>query len=78
MTRIDLRTRLLGRLIGLASVTRRSVSGLCLITQRWSARICSSDLLLGGLARGVKIRDTTVAGADGTIPVRTLPPVHGG
>lgn len=74
MTAIDLRTRLLGRLIGLASVTRRSEEQILADQRRVIGHNPLTDLLLGGLAKGVEVRDTTAAGADGSIPVRTYHP----
>ncbi len=78
MTRIDLRTRLLGRLIGLASVTRRSEEQILADQRRVIGHNPLTDLLLGGLARGVEVRDTTAAGADGAIRVRTYHPSTAG
>ncbi|MHA7210117.1 alpha/beta hydrolase [Arthrobacter sp. MDT1-65] len=74
MTTIDLRTRLLGRLIGLASVTRRSEAQILADQRRVISHNPLTDLLLGGPARGVRRRDTTAAGADGVIRVRTYHP----
>ncbi|WP_104181497.1 alpha/beta hydrolase [Arthrobacter sp. B0490] len=74
MTTIDLRTRLLGRLIGLASVTRRSEEQILADQRRVIGHNPLTDLLLGGPARGIRIRDTSAAGAVGTIRVRTYHP----
>jgi acetyl esterase len=79
MTKIDLRTRLLGRLIGLASVTRRSEEQILADQRRVIGHNPLTDLLLGGFAQGVDVRDTTAAGADGTIGVRIYhPPTSSG
>ncbi|RJT75735.1 alpha/beta hydrolase [Arthrobacter cheniae] len=74
MTALDLRTKLLGRLIGLASVTRRSEEQIVADQRRAIGHNPLTDLLLGGLAKGVQVRDTTAAGADGAIRVRTYRP----
>ncbi len=74
MTAIDLRTRLLGRLIGLASVTRRSEEQILADQRRVIGHNPLTDLLLGGLAKTIEVRNTTAAGAEGTIPVRTYHP----
>jgi acetyl esterase len=74
MARIDLRTRLLGRLLSAASVTRRSEEQILADQRREIGHNPVVDLLLGGLATGVAVRDTTAAGADGPIGVRVYRP----
>jgi acetyl esterase/lipase len=71
---IDLRTKLLGRLIGMASVTRRSEEQILADQRRVIGHNPFTDLLLGGLASGVEVQSITAAGADGAIQVRTYRP----
>jgi acetyl esterase/lipase len=70
VTKIDLRTKVLGRLIGMASVTRRSESQILADQERVIGHNPLTDLLLGGLAEGVSVKNTVAAGADGPVPVR--------
>ncbi|PYY37987.1 alpha/beta hydrolase [Curtobacterium sp. MCJR17_055] len=74
VTGLDRRTRVLGRLIGLASVTRRSEAQIIADQRRVVGHNAVTDLLLGGLAPGVGVRDTTAAGQDGPIGVRLYRP----
>jgi acetyl esterase/lipase len=74
MTAIDRRTRILGKLIGLASVTRRSDEQILADQRRVVGHNPVTDLLLGGLAKGVAVRETTARGADGSIRVRLYRP----
>ncbi|MUK01243.1 alpha/beta hydrolase fold domain-containing protein [Vibrio cholerae] len=77
MTKLDLRTRLLGKLIGRASVTRRSEDQILADQRRVIGHNPLTDLLLGGMAKGVTVRTTTAAGADGDIGVRIYHPQAG-
>lgn len=70
VTKIDLRTRILGRLIGMASVTRRSEQQILADQRRVIGHNPLTDLLLGGLAEGVSVKNTTAVGADGRVGVR--------
>jgi acetyl esterase/lipase len=74
MTAIDLRTRILGKLVGLASVTRRSEERILADQRRVIGHNPVTDLLLGGLAKGVAVRETTARGGDGPIRVRLYQP----
>jgi acetyl esterase/lipase len=74
MTKIDRRTKILGRLIGMASVTRRSEEQILADQRRVLGHNPITDLLLGGVATGVSVRDTTAVGADGSIAVRVYRP----
>ena len=74
MTKIDRRTKILGRLIGMASVTRRSEEQILADQRRMLGHNPVTDLLLGGVATGVSVRDTTAVGADGSIAVRVYRP----
>jgi acetyl esterase len=70
MASIDRRTRILGRLIGLASVTRRSEEQILADQRRVIRHNPVTDLLLGGVAKGVRLGNTTARGAEGAIRVR--------
>lgn len=74
MAELDLRTRLLGRLVGRASVTRRTEEQILADQRRVIPHGPVTDLLLGGVARGVTLEDTTAAGADGPVRVRLYRP----
>jgi acetyl esterase/lipase len=70
VTKIDLRTKVLGRLIGMASVTRRSELQIRADQERVIGHNPLTDFLLGGLAEGVSVKNTTAAGAEGPVAVR--------
>ena len=74
MAKLDLRVRLLGKALGAASITGRSDEEIVRGQQRSIGHNPVVDLLLGGLARDVDVRDDTAAGAAGRIPVRVYRP----
>jgi len=78
MARIDRRTRVLGRLIGMASVTRRSEEQIRADQRRVLGHNPVTDLLLGGVAPGVSLEETTAAGAQEPIRVRIYRPGSAG
>src|SRR3954468_18617997 len=56
------------------SVTRRSEKQILADQRRTIGHNPVIDLLLGGLAKGVEVRDTTAAGGNGSVPVRVYRP----
>lgn len=78
MAELDRRTKILGRLIGRTSVTRRSAEQILADQRRVIGHNPVTDLLLGGVAQGVAIEDTTAAGAAGPIKVRIYRPATTG
>ena len=78
MARIDLRVRVLGRALGLTSISRMDDEQIARAQQRHVGHNRVLDLLLGGVASGVKLRDDTAAGATGPLPVRVYRPAGAG
>jgi len=78
MADLDLRVKLIGKLLARQSVATMSPEQLA---RAQAARIPHNrvtDYLLGGVARGAQLRDTTVAGAQGTLPARVYRPAGPG
>ena len=76
MARMDLRVRVLGRLLGRISVSSMDDERLRRTQQRSIGHNAVTDLLLGGVARGVRLTDATARGEVGPVPVRTYRPGH--
>jgi acetyl esterase len=74
MAQLDLRVRLLGRALGATSVTRMDEAQLARAQQQTVGHNPVIDLLLGGVARGVGVRESTAAGQVGRIPIRVYRP----
>ncbi|HKG52596.1 MAG TPA: alpha/beta hydrolase fold domain-containing protein, partial [Actinomycetales bacterium] len=72
---MDLRVRLLGRALRRVSVARLDDEALARFKERRLGHNPAVDLLLGGVARGVELTDTTAAGQVGPVPVRVHRPV---
>jgi len=71
---MDLRVRLLGRLLGRLSVSSMDEERLRRAQQQRIGHNPVTDLLLGGVARGVRLTDSTARGEVGPVPVRTYRP----
>ncbi|MFC4691921.1 MULTISPECIES: alpha/beta hydrolase [Geodermatophilus] len=71
---MDLRVRLLGRLLARTSITRMDGERLRRAQQRRVPHNPVTDLLLGGVAPGVRLTDGTARGEAGKVPVRTYRP----
>ncbi len=78
MAKLDLRVRLLGRALGALSVTKLDDAKLERTQQTPVGHNPVIDLLLGGVARGVTVTESTAAGADGQIPIRIYRPKGAG
>ncbi len=76
MARMDLRVRVLGRLLGRVSISSMDDERLRRAQQRSIGHNAVTDLLLGGVARGVRLTDGTARGEVGPVPVRTYRPGH--
>ncbi len=74
MARMDLRVRVLGRLLGRVSVSSMDEQRLRRAQQQSIGHNPVTDLLLGGVARGVRLTDGTARGEVGPVPVRTYRP----
>jgi len=74
MAKLDVRTRVVGKLLARASLTDRSDAEVLAGQQRVIGHNPVIDLLLGGLAPQVEVDDDTAAGAAGRIPVRRYRP----
>lgn len=74
MAELDLRTKLLGKALGAASVTGKTDEQIVRDQRRTVGHNPVVDLLLGGLAPGVDVGEDTAAGAAGRIPVRVYRP----
>ncbi|MCA0145312.1 alpha/beta hydrolase [Blastococcus sp. LR1] len=74
MTRLDLRVRLLGRLLGLTSVATMDAAKLARTQGRSPGHNPVTDLLLGGVAPGAELTDAVAAGAVGPRAVRVYRP----
>mgnify|MGYP003311101100 CR=1 FL=1 len=74
MAQMDLRVRLLGKVMGLFSVSRKSDAQVLADQRRTIGHNPAVDWLLGGLAPGVDVRNETAAGAEGRIPIRIYRP----
>jgi acetyl esterase len=74
VARLDLRVRLLGRLVGLASVAQLDGARLRKIQQRRVGHNPLTDLLFGAVAQGVDVADGTAKGAAGELAVRSYRP----
>ncbi len=77
MARMDLRVRVLGRLLGRFSVARMDDEQLRRVQQRSIRHNAATDLLLGGVAPGVRLTDATARGEVGPVQVRTYRPEGG-
>jgi acetyl esterase/lipase len=78
MARMDLRVRLLGRLLRRVSVARLDAEQLAQLKDRQLGHNPVVDLVFGGVARGVETTDTTAAGEEGPVPVRLHRPAGAG
>ncbi len=74
MTKLDLRTRLIGKALGRLTLTGRSDEEVLAGQQRSIGHNPLIDLLLGGLAPGVTVDEDSAAGAAGRVPVRVYRP----
>ncbi len=74
MARMDLRVRVLGRLLGRMSIASMDDERLRTAQSRSVPHDPVTDLLLGGVARGVRLTDGTARGEVGPVPVRTYRP----
>ena len=78
MAGLDLRVRLLRKLVARQSVATKSPAELAALQQRPVPHNRLTDLLLGGVAPGVSLRDGAVAGQTGPVPVRVYRPAGPG
>jgi acetyl esterase len=74
MAKLDLRVRLLGRLVGLFSVSRLDERQLARLKARTIGHNPVTDLLFGAIAEGVDLADGTAKGEVGALPVRVYRP----
>ncbi|MCC9197577.1 alpha/beta hydrolase [Arthrobacter sp. zg-Y820] len=74
MAKLDLRVRLVGKVLARTSVAHKSEEQILADQQRTIKHNPVVDWVLGGMAPGVKIRNETAAGAEGRIPVRVYRP----
>ncbi|MBB3082890.1 alpha/beta hydrolase [Geodermatophilus sabuli] len=74
MAEMDLRVRLVGRALRAASIARMDDARIARAQQSRIGHNPVTDLLFGGVAPGVSLRDGTVAGATEPIPVRVYRP----
>jgi acetyl esterase/lipase len=74
MTKPDLPVRLLRRLWRTRPISSMGYEDLLRIQKRELGHDVVSDLILGGVAKGVTLTDSTAAGAAGPIPVRVYRP----
>ena len=74
MAKLDLRVRLLGRLMKLRPVTDLDEARLLELQQKTVPRNAATDLLFGGVADGVALTDGTAEGETGRIAVRSYRP----
>ncbi|MDK1361959.1 alpha/beta hydrolase [Arthrobacter sp. zg-Y1219] len=74
MAKLDLRVRLVGKVLARTSVAHKSEEQILADQQRTIKHNPVVDWVLGGRAPGVKIRNETAAGAEGRIPVRVYRP----
>lgn len=74
MAKLDLRVRLLGRLMKLRPVTGLDEARLLQLQQKAVPRNAATDLLFGGVADGVTLTDGTAEGETGRIAVRIYRP----
>ncbi|MCC3289778.1 alpha/beta hydrolase [Arthrobacter sp. zg-Y1110] len=74
MAKLDLRVRLVGKVLARFSVARKSEEQILADQQRTIKHNPVLDWVLGGVASGVKMTDDTAAGAEGRIPVRVYRP----
>ncbi|MGY1636278.1 alpha/beta hydrolase [Geodermatophilus sp. SYSU D00742] len=77
MAGMDLRVRLVGRALRAASIARMDDARIARAQQARIGHNPVTDLLFGGVAPGVSLRDGTAAGATGPIPVRVHRPERG-
>ena len=78
MAKLDLRVRLLGRLLGLASVASMDAERIARVQGRSPGHNPVTDLLLGGVAPGVTLTDDAAVGAAGPLTVRVHRPADAG
>ena len=76
MARMDLRVRLVGRVLGRFSIAGLDDARLARVQQQRIGHNRLTDLVFGSVAPGVELADETAAGADGPVPVRVYRP-HG-
>jgi acetyl esterase len=78
MARMDLRVRLLGRLVGLASVAQLDDARLRKLQQRRVGHNRLTDLLFGAVAQDAQVADGTAKGETGQLAVRIYRPRDAG
>ncbi len=78
MADLDLRVKVLGRLLERLSVAEQSEDDIIRMQQRTLPHNPLTDLLLGAPVKGVATREGTVAGATGDIPIRAYRPARTG
>jgi acetyl esterase/lipase len=76
MARMDLRVRLVGRVLGRFLIAGLDDARLARVQQQRIGHNRLTDLVFGSVAPGVELADETAAGADGPLPVRVYRP-HG-
>lgn len=74
MAKLDLRVRLLSKLLGAFSVATLSEEQIRRLQRRSVGHNPVTDLLIGARARGVDVRDDTAASGAGRVPVRVYRP----
>lgn len=74
MAKLDVRVRLLGKVMGAFSIARQSDRQVLALQRRTPGHNPVLDWLLGGLVPGVDVQEGTAAGADGRIPIRIYRP----
>lgn len=74
MAPVDLRVRLLGRLLRRSSITRMDERAIARAQQQTFSHNRLTDVIYGGVAPGVTLTDDTVAGQVGPMPVRLYQP----
>ena len=70
MARMDVRVQLLGRLLSRLSIAQLDDERLAAMKNQQMGHNPVTDLLFGGVARGVQITEATAAGQVGPLPVR--------
>lgn len=76
MARMDLRVHLVGRALATMSVAHMDAQRLERMQRQGLPRNALTDLVLGGVVRGVRVSEGTARGATGPVAVRTYRPAQ--
>jgi acetyl esterase/lipase len=76
MTKMDLRVRLFGRLVGLMSVAHMDEARLRKAQQQRIGHNRVTDLVFGAVAKGLETTDGTAKGEVGPVPIRAYRPAR--